>query len=164
MARRRDKLWHDRHGMCHYCKIKTVLPKVLAESLGLKVEDMFRKLKKEQYYHMATIDHLVPRYDIRRLQKTTKERTVLCCWKCNQARNRTEYEALPPEILKRFTKAGKPAMHTLRDIAREKEKATVLTKPTWLGRMISKLKEIYEYVQGRGRQSENRASSQCGKA
>lgn len=180
LSRRREMLWKRCKGKCYYCKVKTTLPKDLATLHGLSVDDMCRLLKKEQYYCMATIDHLIPRYDARRLSKNRgEERTVLCCWKCNNDRARREYESLPQETIKRFVEAGKPAMYTIADMRKEKidkvrerknaEAMTkaALTKITWLDRILSVprgIKKIYEYFQGRGCQGEDRTAPQCGKA
>lgn len=65
-------LYMDSRGKCHYCGIDTTLP---PPNAGSK-------------YHKpttATIEHIYPRTDIRRLlQSHYFENTVLACFECNQ--------------------------------------------------------------------------------
>ncbi len=70
-------LYREAEGRCHYCNVKTVLPKVKNEIDG--------------ELNMATIDHLYSRSDPRRYDPPKDQpRHVLACWKCNQIRSRFE--------------------------------------------------------------------------
>lgn len=65
-------LWNERAGLCHWCARKTELP-----PSGVVLD----------YQHdlLATRDHLIDRLNGR--GHGTLNRTVLSCYRCNQARN-----------------------------------------------------------------------------
>lgn len=42
----------------------------------------------------ATIDHVYPRYDIRRYAMGGDKKVVLCCYECNQKRTRRDFNAM----------------------------------------------------------------------
>jgi hypothetical protein len=71
--KRRDRLWHERAGMCHWCAVKTVLP-----PSGVML--------RHHPDNLATIDHLDGRLSPDRGKHSGKERTVLACRRCNQQR------------------------------------------------------------------------------
>lgn len=82
----KEKLWQfDKR--CHWCGIETKLLNV-PEIEGPAPDDM------------ATIDHLVSRYDIRRWIKRGNAK-VLSCYKCNARRAAEETASLSKEELKK---------------------------------------------------------------
>lgn len=74
IRKRREKLFIEQNQMCHWCGIKTLLPK--------------RGKKSEQPDNMATVDHLRTKLEKNRKEPnpTNKPRTVLSCRKCNLER------------------------------------------------------------------------------
>ena len=78
----RKRLWQERDGLCHWCGIKTVLPPS-------------GRILRHQPANLATIDHLDDRLSERRgcFEGWEGRRTVLSCFRCNQARAR-ESEAM----------------------------------------------------------------------
>jgi hypothetical protein len=72
---KRDMLYAERDGLCHWCGIKTVIP-----PRGV--------ILKQQPDNMATLDHLDDRLSGRRGKMQGTRRVVLSCYRCNQARSR----------------------------------------------------------------------------
>lgn len=69
---------------CHWCKRKTVLTNV-------------KEIKGKPDPLMATVDHLISRFDIRRWVKPQpgEKRKVLACFECNNKRASQEAKLLP---------------------------------------------------------------------
>ena len=75
IRKRREKLWIEMDGKCHWCGTNTILP-----PRG--------STKIEHRDNLATLDHLRTRLDDNRLQPndSNEERTTLACWACNNRR------------------------------------------------------------------------------
>ena len=86
LMRRRQKLWL-KNCRCVFCGTKTILPPP-GKPRG-RVPD-----------NWATIEHLDSRYNPER-GNGTGERTVLCCWRCNNDRNKAEQQRVPIDELQR---------------------------------------------------------------
>ncbi len=84
---------HAQNPRCHWCGRVTVLTNV-------------KEIKGQPDPLMATIDHLISRYDVRRWVKAgpDEKRKVLACFECNNKRASEESKRLPPgELSKRGT-------------------------------------------------------------
>lgn len=96
LTRRREILWHrDPH--CQNCGVLTILPSQLAQKHGISPADLHSKLKIEKLHTMATIDHVVNRFESNRLANEGRERTRLYCWLCNNKRGAQDYATLSLE-------------------------------------------------------------------
>lgn len=75
IRKRREKLWIEKEGKCYWCGVDTILP-----PRGVK--------RYMPPMNLATLDHLRTRMDGDREEpnSTNEERTVLCCWQCNNIR------------------------------------------------------------------------------
>lgn len=79
IRKRREKLWNEHLGKCHWCGIATVLPP----------RGQTRIDHRPDY---ATLDHLRSRLHSNRQipNNTNEERTCLSCWQCNNLRGRLD--------------------------------------------------------------------------
>jgi hypothetical protein len=79
IRKRREKLWKEHQGKCHWCGIDTVLP-----PRG--------QARIEHRNDLATLDHLRSRlHSSRKIpNNTNEERTCLSCWHCNNVRGRLD--------------------------------------------------------------------------
>jgi len=85
LRRRRKHLWESDPN-CVFCGRMTVLPK--------------RGVKHGQTRdNLATIEHLDSKYNLMRGKFKNTERTVLCCWRCNNDRNKCEQQNVPIDEL-----------------------------------------------------------------
>ena len=85
LRRIKIRLWEkDPH--CYYCGVLTILPPA-----GI--------IKSSSDPNLATIDHVYSKFNLMRWVKSEgedkKNRYVLSCQKCNNERQRREYESLP---------------------------------------------------------------------
>ena len=87
MSNRRikERLWHQNNGKCHWCKRLTKLLHI-AEIKGKAPDDL------------ATIDHLISRYNPERWVKRDLTK-VLACYECNAKRASEETKSLPKQEL-----------------------------------------------------------------
>jgi 5-methylcytosine-specific restriction endonuclease McrA len=85
IRKRRDKLWIEKNGKCYWCGIDTIITTKILPALNT-----------------ATLDHLRTRLDDNRLEpnNNNEERTVLSCWKCNNARGICDQKATQDIVIK----------------------------------------------------------------
>jgi hypothetical protein len=92
LRNRRFNLWM-KDPRCYICKRLTIDPDWAAKCLGVDKKNLFTKgfPPDELRQPIATIDHFVSKYNRKERRKpTTKERTALCCWGCNDKRAKDE--------------------------------------------------------------------------
>lgn len=77
---RREKLFHEQGGLCHWCKGPMVIDLEIYTRGGMLPSNA------------CTLDHLVHRMDPRRMYPMGGEkRYVAACSECNEARGRSDY-------------------------------------------------------------------------
>lgn len=104
IRRRVRKLWaEDPH--CRLCGRRTVLVDDLARLHRVKLH-LACEIPREAQEQMATLDHLVNRFEPARQVKEGKVRTRLVCRKCNNERGNRDYRSLPVEVRRQMSWHG----------------------------------------------------------
>ena len=87
IRKRREKLWNEEGGKCHWCSRETSLPPK-GEAKVIPTPDL------------ATLDHLRTRLDKNRQEPNVnnEQRTLLACWQCNNLRGRLHQLVTMPMI------------------------------------------------------------------
>ena len=89
----RISLWKEDPN-CYYCHKSTVLPTDIPDLLELQAIGITPD-------YMATIEHLLTRYDAERFEDGGEDKCVLACYKCNHEKERERSKLVPKEELQK---------------------------------------------------------------
>lgn len=93
LKRMRISLWKE-NPSCYYCHRLTVLPTDIPNLLELQTIGITPD-------YMATIEHLLTRYDPKRFEVGGQDKCVLACYKCNHEKEREASKLVPKEELQK---------------------------------------------------------------
>ena len=90
---KKERRFHEQHGLCYYCKEPMLLQKMPAKAKLIPRD-------------LCTLEHLDDRYSPDRGKHEGKIRVVAACRKCNSEQNRIRQETLDKALL--WQKSGSP--------------------------------------------------------